>query len=85
MSVYVDRLRSMGSKTSLKRWCKMWADTDDERYEMSVTLGLSPLTKQVTAGHKHYEITPDQRQRALNAGALIYTVREWKFDRKHRK
>lgn len=82
MSVYVDRLRSCDSRTKLKRWCKLWADTIGERHEIAAKLGLTVDTFFTTNGFFFYEITPAQRERAIANGALMWTVREWKFEQK---
>lgn len=82
MSVYVDRLRSSDSKTGLKRWCKLWADTLEQRIGLANHLCLPMSRLNVAAGLTYYEITPEQRHEAIKAKALIYTVREWKHARK---
>ena len=84
MSVYVDRLRSTKSRTGLKRWCKLWADTNKERAALANKVGLSLGRYTTSTKLPHYEITPEQREQSIAAGALMWSVRDWKHHRKTR-
>lgn len=85
MSVYVDRLRSAPGQTGKKRWCKMWADKTISLAEMANRLNLPMGSHIESGGITYFEITPSQCERALKNGALIFTVREWKYEQKRKE
>ena len=75
MAVYVDSMkewpeelrRRSGSAfvASVKAWCHMWADSEEELHRMAEAIGLKRSWYQ----GDHYDLTESRRRAALRAGA----------------
>lgn len=70
MTVYVDAPVWKKSKTGRKSYSHMIADSLNELHEFAVTIGVKQHFFHSTAKHLHYDITAEQYDIALNAGAV---------------
>lgn len=91
MAVYVDKIflwpadlvkDSQARRLTLKnggQWCHMWADTPEELHDLAERIGLKRKWAQhENIPHKlHYDLTPARRVKALKAGAVESSRREW--------
>jgi hypothetical protein len=87
MTVYVDELREYdpaqikpGARQHGKRWCHLFADTDEELIAFAVRLGLQPNWAQ-SMGHPnqrfhHFDLVPSKRALAVKRGAVEIDARE---------
>ncbi len=84
MSVYVDELKSAEPYRNNMNWpyrwfCHMFADTFEELFDLAESIGLSDRWFQ----HKerswmaHFDLTKTKRRKAVRAGAVEITSREW--------
>lgn len=73
MAVYVDDAAIWWRQ---KRRYHMSADCLSELHEFARALGVSALWFDGAERHPHYDITAEQRQRALASGARAVTKRE---------
>lgn len=78
MSVLIDKpARYPGMRPGL--WSHMWASDGDleELHTMAKRIGLKREWFQDRPKFPHYDLTGAMPQRALAAGAIEITVREW--------
>lgn len=78
--VYVDSLfeypESLIKKAARKHgitWCHMYADTNRELIDMGFKIGLQPMYLQNSGkgpGFEHFDLTPNKRKQAVEAGAI---------------
>ena len=73
MAVYVD---DAGIWWRQKRRYHMSADRVSELHQFARGLGVSALWFDGVERHPHYDITAEQRQRAIDEGAIAVTKRE---------
>ena len=69
MTVYVD---SAIHSWKGKKWCHLFADTEDELHNFAARLGLRRAWFQPWPQHglPHYDITANKRKQALSIGAI---------------
>ena len=82
MSVYVDSLLPVHSNAKW-RWdtsCHLMADTVEELHDFAQSIGLERRWFQSRVDFPHYDLSPDLRLRAVEAGAIELARREfvWK-------
>jgi hypothetical protein len=82
MAVYVDSLieYSVGAVKEaprVKRWCHMFADSEEELHAMADKIGLKRAWYQPWPAHSlpHYDIAGSRRSLAVQAGAQEWLVR----------
>jgi hypothetical protein len=88
MAVYVNKLRDQGRflillamMSALPPLFGLTADTQDELHTFAASLGIrrdpgSPVGPQQELVTRHYTLTKGQRDRAVELGAHVLTVRE---------
>ena len=77
MPVYVDEILEYPStKLRYKKWCHMFADSDDELHAMATKIGLQRSWHQNKPGFSHYDLVPSKRAKAIQCGAKSLTSRE---------
>lgn len=72
MAVYVD---NAAVPARGKKWFHMTADTLAELHAFAARIGLKRCWFE-SGRHKHYDVTAQQRQAAIEAGALAVRSRE---------
>ena len=82
MSVYVDSLQwvpPLDGFRSRRRWrqaCHLWADSPSELTVFAMDLGVG-LDRFSSSSRPHYSLNPNQRRRAIAAGAIETTIAEF--------
>ncbi len=82
MAVYVDQLLKYGTK----KWSHMEADSLNELHEFAKSIGVAKcwFHNPRNQGSPHYDLNPEQRARAVAAGAIEKDFRwmiEWRRER----
>jgi len=88
MTVYVDELQEFqresiapAARQHGRRWCHLFADTDDELHAFAARLGLQRGWAQGLAHanqrYHHYDLVPGKRALAVKRGAVEVLAREW--------
>lgn len=75
MSVFVDPavFKKPGGR---KSYAHLVADSLDELHAFAASIGVKPHFFHKTASHPHYDITGEQRTKAIEAGAKEVTSKE---------
>lgn len=87
MTVYVDEIQEFhresidpGARQHGRRWCNMFADTDEELHAFAARLGLQRAWAQsMTHPNQrfhHYDLVPSKRALAVKRGAVEVIARE---------
>lgn len=75
MSVYVDPAVSV-KPNGRKKYCHLIADTLDEMHSFSAKIGVKPHFFHKKASYLHYDLTEEQRNVAIENGAIAITSKE---------
>jgi hypothetical protein len=74
VTVYVD---NMCAKFGRMKMCHMLADSDEELHAMAALIGVARRWHQAPPKHdSHYDIALSKRALAINAGAVLITLRQ---------
>jgi hypothetical protein len=79
VSVYVDPLLPVHSNAKW-RWdtsCHLMADTPEELHQFAASLGIAQRWFQNRVDFPHYDLHPEQRGKAIEAGAIPLSRREF--------
>ena len=77
MAAYVDPVRHYPwARWSVKHWCHLTADTEEELHELATRIGMPRDRFQEHAYRWHYDLTVERRVLAVEFGALEITTRE---------
>lgn len=80
MAVYVDKLFNTAPLRSAtwryNQACHMWADDVEELHYMARRIGLKDSWFQPHPRVPHYDLTPNKRASAIEAGAIESNLRE---------
>ena len=81
MTVYIDEIRQhLNVKGEARRygtgWCHLWADDLEELHEFAAKIGMQRRWFQ-DERLPHYDMVPSRRRRAILAGAVEMSLREW--------
>jgi hypothetical protein len=85
MGVFVDRTEEYpfdyvhpeARKVGLT-WCHLWADSVDELHAFAAWVGLPRSRFHVSRSGPHYDLTPDEREQALDLGAGAWDFARWR-------
>ncbi len=75
MAVYVDPAR-FSRPGGRMRYCHLAADSLEELHAFAARIGVGRHFFHADARHRHYDLNPQARERALAAGALEVSSRE---------
>jgi len=82
--VYVDNIVKypMAHNSSLGNrlghyWCHLWADSLEELHEFADKIGMKRSWFQDHKRLPHYDLVPIRRAKALEMGAVEYSLRTW--------
>ncbi len=76
----VDALRTKQRphKLTCPKWCMLFFDVDtDDLHDFAEQLRIPRRQFRPHIGLEHYELTPEERARAVEAGAVAVNLREW--------
>lgn len=76
MPVYADEIQTYSTTLRYKRWCHLFADSDEELHALAAQIGLKRSWHQNKPGFSHYDLTPSKHAQALRCGALALSMRE---------
>lgn len=77
MAIYVDQLAAHTTLKGVTQWCHMASDeSTDELVNFADRIGLKPNWLQTESSVIHYDLTPNKRKLALEAGAIELNTKE---------
>lgn len=85
-AVFVDALRAQPSSVEIARnagerwghrWCHLWSEDLEALHAMAEAVGMRREWFQDRAGFPHYDLSPLGRERAVAAGAIEVSLKDW--------
>lgn len=78
MAVYVDRLIYYAkSPLGSRKWCHMWADTEEELHAMAQRIGMRRSWYQEHGMLGHYDLVESKRAIAVKEGDIEMSYKLW--------